>query len=227
MKTSLKTAHSNLIHSGSILWMHNQQNQYSMKIKTFIFLFTFFVTGWMSGFAQSVGINNDGSSPNGSAMLDVKSTSKGILIPRMTQQQREDILLPATGLMVYQTDATAGFYYYNGTLWNQIGPAYTETDPVFIVSPSYGITGTNITEWNSAFGWGDHSGLYRLVDWVPAWTDVTGKPSFATVATSGNYNDLNNLPALGTAAAANIGTSASNVPVLDGSGKIPNSLLNI
>jgi hypothetical protein len=55
--------------------------------------------------------------------LDVKSTDKGILIPRMTAAQRGAIASPATGLMVYQTDATAGFYYYDGTAWVQaIGP---------------------------------------------------------------------------------------------------------
>ena len=54
---------------------------------------------------------------------------------------------------------------------------FTETDPVFGVSPAAGITGTNITNWNTAFGWGNHSGLYRPVSWVPSWADVTGKPA--------------------------------------------------
>jgi predicted DNA-binding antitoxin AbrB/MazE fold protein len=71
--------------------------------------------------AQSIGINADGSAPDASAMLDVKSTSKGFLSPRMTAAQRGAIESPATGLMVYQTDATAGYYYYNGASWNQLG----------------------------------------------------------------------------------------------------------
>jgi hypothetical protein len=66
--------------------------------------------------AQNVGINTDGSSPDASALLDVKGT-KGILIPRMTLVQRDAIGSPATGLMVYQTDNTAGFYHYNGSSW--------------------------------------------------------------------------------------------------------------
>ena len=53
----------------------------------------------------------------------------------------------------------------------------TEADPVFTVSPAAGITGTNITNWNTAYGWGNHSGLYRPVSWVPSWTDVTAKPT--------------------------------------------------
>ena len=65
--------------------------------------------------AQSVGINN--STPNASAVLDIKSTTKGLLIPRMLLAQRNLIASPATGLLIYQTDNTAGYYYYNGSGW--------------------------------------------------------------------------------------------------------------
>jgi hypothetical protein len=73
---------------------------------------------------------------------------------------------------------------------------YTENDPVFIAHPANVITGGNISNWNTSYEWGNHAGLYRLNSWVPTWTDITSKPSFATVATSGNYNDLLNLPTL-------------------------------
>lgn len=68
-------------------------------------------------FSQSVGINADGSTPDASAMLDVKSTSKGFLAPRMTQAQRDAILFPSAGLLVYQTDSPNGYYYYDGSAW--------------------------------------------------------------------------------------------------------------
>ena len=55
------------------------------------------------------------SSPDGSAKLDITSNSKGLLVPRMTSAQRTNISIPATGLIVYQTDGTAGFYYNAGT----------------------------------------------------------------------------------------------------------------
>jgi hypothetical protein len=60
---------------------------------------------------------------------------------------------------------------------------------------AFSINSTSITNWNTAFGWGNHAGLYKAASWQPSWNDVTGKPNFATVATTGNYNDLINKPA--------------------------------
>jgi trimeric autotransporter adhesin len=71
---------------------------------------------------------------------------------------------------------------------------YGITDAMSTSHPANGITSTNITNWNSAYSWGNHSGLYRLASWVPAWTDITGKPAFANIATSGSYTDLYNTP---------------------------------
>ena len=71
------------------------------------------------GLAQ-VSMNISGSAPDASAMLDVSSSTKGVLVPRMTAAQRGLIASPAAGLMVYQTDAPIGFYYYNGTAWKHV-----------------------------------------------------------------------------------------------------------
>jgi len=59
-----------------------------------------------------------------------------------------------------------------------------------------GITSGLIANWNVAFGWGDHDGLYRPIGYVPAWNEITGRPTFATVATSGSYTDLTNTPTI-------------------------------
>lgn len=68
--------------------------------------------------------------PNASSILEMQSTTKGMLVPRMTAKQRNAIASPATGLLIYQTDGTAGFYFYNGTAWTAIaGGTATETDP--------------------------------------------------------------------------------------------------
>lgn len=78
-------------------------------------------------FAQNVGINADGSAPDASAMLDVKSTTKGFLPPRLTQQQRTAIPGAATGLLVYQTDGMTGYYFFDGASWVQLNAGTTES----------------------------------------------------------------------------------------------------
>jgi uncharacterized protein (TIGR02145 family) len=77
------------------------------------------LAGLFTATAQ-VSISPDGSKPDSSAMLDVQSTSKGVLIPRMTKMQRVAIASPATGLLVFQTDGTPGFYFYSGSVWSMI-----------------------------------------------------------------------------------------------------------
>jgi hypothetical protein len=61
------------------------------------------------------------TSPTSSALLEMVSTTKGLLIPRMTAAQRNAIASPATGLMIYQTTGSNGFYFYDGTAWKQVG----------------------------------------------------------------------------------------------------------
>jgi hypothetical protein len=78
------------------------------------------------------------STPHASAKLDVSSTDKGFLPPRMTVLQRGAIPTPAAGLMVYQTDGTAGLYYYNGTAWIYIINSLTN-----VLQVANGGTGTN------------------------------------------------------------------------------------
>jgi len=87
-----------------------------MKLK-FLLSALSFVAVLQTTKAQNVGINSTGTAPDNSAMLDVSSTTKGMLTPRMTQAQRNAIGTPATGLLIYQTDNTAGFYHYDGTVW--------------------------------------------------------------------------------------------------------------
>jgi len=90
--------------------------------KIFLLLKTVFI--FTIAYAQQgVAINTDGSSPDSSAVLDVKSTGKGLLIPRLTSAQKAGIASPATGLLIYQTDGTAGFYYYNGRTWAPVSAA--------------------------------------------------------------------------------------------------------
>ena len=73
-----------------------------------------------------VGVGVPAGDIHPSAELEVKSTTKGFLPPRLTNAERNSIATPATGLLIYQTDAVAnnpaGLYFYDGTAWrNGIG----------------------------------------------------------------------------------------------------------
>jgi hypothetical protein len=70
-------------------------------------------------FSQGIGINATSAAPDSSAMLDVQSTAKGMLIPRMTSAQRNAIALPATGLMVFDK-TTKSFWFKSTSRWVEL-----------------------------------------------------------------------------------------------------------
>ena len=69
--------------------------------------------------AQSVSVNTDGSTAGASSIFEVKSTIKGMLVPRMATAQRMAIVSPANGLLVYDTDVKS-FWYYDGAAWKNV-----------------------------------------------------------------------------------------------------------
>ena len=71
----------------------------------------------VNGYTQSVGIGT--ASPHASAQLEVTASNKGMLVPRVNTAQRTAISSPATGLLVYDTDAN-GFWFYNGSTWTPL-----------------------------------------------------------------------------------------------------------
>ena len=84
-----------------------------------IFIF-FFLAGCIWANAQ-VAVNIDASAPDNSAMLDVKSTTKGVLLPRMTQAQIASISTPANGLVVFcTTDNKFYTYVSSANTWKEI-----------------------------------------------------------------------------------------------------------
>jgi len=85
-------------------------------MKKILFLLIFIITNTNA----QVGINT--TNPEASAALDIASSNKGLLIPRMTQSQRNAIhpTITANGLLVYQTDENTGFYYFNGIEWRRL-----------------------------------------------------------------------------------------------------------
>ena len=70
--------------------------------------------------SASVHIGGGANAPEATAVLEVNSTTKGFLFPRMTSAQRLAIGSPATGLMVYQTDGREGVYIFKSFGWVQV-----------------------------------------------------------------------------------------------------------
>ncbi|QZT39163.1 hypothetical protein K5X82_03495 [Halosquirtibacter xylanolyticus] len=79
-------------------------------------------------YGQSVGIGASDFTPDPSAALEIQSNSKGLLIPRMLRDERNAVVTPSIGLLVYQTNGQSGFYYYNGTAWEQLGTNVNDKD---------------------------------------------------------------------------------------------------
>src|SRR6187455_3145156 len=91
------------------------------KIKAVLFILVIWILLLFSvmSYGQQVGINNP--TPHVKALLDLTSSDKGILVPRMSEAQRV-AMFPvadptAAGMMVYQTNNDKGFWYYDGVTW--------------------------------------------------------------------------------------------------------------
>jgi hypothetical protein len=93
---------------------HQHKTNLKMKHLQKILILIVLLITHLNVFSQ-VGIGT--MNPSASSALDITSTTAGILIPRMTFAQRNLIVTPANGLLIYQTDAIPGFYYYNGAIW--------------------------------------------------------------------------------------------------------------
>lgn len=134
--------------------------------------------------AQNVGIGT--TSPNASAQLDVSSSSKGFLLPRMTTTNRNGITSPANGLVVYDTTLNRLYQYQDGTWRYLLNNTYwvqsTTRNYVYNSGDSIGI-GTTIPTQRL-----DVNGNIRSRDNLIADGTVSG----GTLQTTGN------LVALGT-----------------------------
>ncbi len=95
----------------------SQKNLLSIDIKWMVLVFFLMASG-IKVTAQ-MAVNTDGTAPHASAMLEVKSTNKGFLPPRVTQANRP--ASPATGLIIFQTDGDPGLYFYDGAAWQKFG----------------------------------------------------------------------------------------------------------
>lgn len=151
-----------------------------MKSIAVLAVLCLFVSGGV--FAQAVAINASGASASASAILDVSSTTKGLLVPRMTLAQRGAIATPATGLEIYQTDGASGFWYYDGTVWTRMGNGNGTVTSVATTAPLTGgtitTTGTlGITQAGTA-----SDGYLSSTDWNTFNSKVGGSGTATRVA---------------------------------------------
>lgn len=112
------------------------------------------VCATLQTFAQSVAINNDGTTANASAILHIKASNKGLLIPNVALTSINDVatvLTPSISLMVYNTntagfvptDVTPGYYYWGGSNWvrlSNLSKVWELKGNAFISTPTYPAT---------------------------------------------------------------------------------------
>ena len=174
-------------------------------------------------------VTNDNSQPDNSAMLDVKSTNKGLLPPRVALTAINSALpvtSPAVGLMVYNTaiagispnNVTPGYYCWNGSRWMSI-------------AVPLGTTAGDMLYWNGAQWVGVAAGLNGQVltfnNGVPSWATLCGIPitinhmagAVAPVAKSVTYGTVTNIPGAPSKCwiSSNLGSDHQASAVDDGS----------
>ena len=158
--------------------------------------------------------------PNGSALLDLTSTTKGFLPPRMTAVQRAAIVTPTAGLMVYQTDGTPGLYQFDGSAWAQVGASGGGSGVTSVSGTApVTVTGTTTPVISMAKATGSTDGYLAAADFAAFSAKGSGTvTSVAALNLGAAGNDLSSSVATGTSTPVitlNVPTaSASNRGVL-------------
>ncbi len=104
-----------------------------MKQNSLLVLVLIFAVSINNIYSQGVSINNDGAEPDASAILDIKSNQKGMLIPRMTTAEMQAIHQPANGLQVYNTEEGKIYLYVSPAhLWKEVSYGANSLTPAFV-----------------------------------------------------------------------------------------------
>lgn len=146
-----------------------KQNKVPLSLKI-VSSFIFSFIGFQSLAQNEIGNVGIGTTkPNESAILDLQSTNKGFLLPRLTLNQRGTISSPATGLMVYQTDFLSGIYVYDGSKWGVLNGASSVVSANSVAEgTAWGIAGNKGTTKDNFFGTTDSSAIYIRVNNEPS-----------------------------------------------------------
>ena len=160
-----------------------------------------------SGGNVGVGAEN----PHASALLEVAATDKGMLTPRMTRDQRDAIGTPATGLLIYQTDNTPGFYFYDGAQWSSISAGAGAVTAVTASGP-LASSGGATPNLSIPLASSSQTGALTSADWVLFNAKVPTNRTITTTAplTGGGALSGNLTLALPAATTAVNGYLASN-----------------
>ena len=128
----------------------------TMKLRQGIGVCILMLLSTIVSIAQNENVGIGTTKPDNSAILDLTSTNKGLLIPRMTLAQRANIKAPATGLLVYQIDFFTGFYFFDGTEWKSF---YARNSDGTVITTPTAATSTNKATSDNAWLIGGNSGL--------------------------------------------------------------------
>ena len=148
--------------------------------------------------AQSMGISSEAITPDPSSLLEMRTTDKGILIPRMTTIERDAITAPATGLMIYNNE-TNQYNFYNGSAWVFWGSAAylsaTSSETLSTISTA-AVVISDMTK--TALEAGTYSVLFNGQVSIPAADYTTG---FSTADAAADldliYTDIMAIPVTG------------------------------
>jgi hypothetical protein len=151
-----------------------------------------------SAMAQNnVGIGT--TTPSASAALDVQSTTQGMLVPRMTKAQRDLVATPATGLLIYQTDNTPGFYFYNGA-WTSLNDNlgnHTATQNLAMgnnsITGANTITTTKLNTSEISIGATNTSISLIALSATSSEIDATGKSFISLNSSSGSFHTIHGI----------------------------------
>lgn len=107
-----------------------------LNMRPFVFILLLTVLMQSVARAQGLAINTDGSNSDASALLDVKSTAKGMLVPRMTTAQMNAIVTPANGLLIYNSTTLTYWVFHTATGWQPINSNPQTGFRALLVSPA-------------------------------------------------------------------------------------------
>jgi len=146
--------------------------------------------------------NGNVAGPNASTLMSFKgiNATENVTLDISTANIASP--LQYIGLEAGGTQADRLILQPNG---GDVGIGTYETSSKLHVNGVITATGGNSTNWNTAYGWGNHVGLYRLITYVPSWTEITAKPTTLTgfgitdaVNTTGDQNIAGNKTFSGT-----------------------------